>query len=736
MTAAVRRGGRPFGPRCAALLVCALLLAPAAGWAERRALLVGVQDYAPGIAALAPPLSGPANDVALMRRALLRLGTKEGAITTLVSGTAHPAYGARPADGPATRATILAALDRLAETAQPGDEVVILLAGHGTRLPAAGPGADADGWDEAFLPADFTLSREGGVTVARNHIRDGELGRRLSAILGRGASVWLIADTCHAGGLERNAGGPGVARLLPLVGWETGGLRDGNPPDPPGHGREALTPGRAMPGSAAFVGFYAAPSGSLALEAPLGPGDAGARPVHGLLSWAVAQALARGDGARFSDIARAARAGAWAWGRPAPEPVFAGDLGRATGFPGAGFPGGGGSGLSVRAAPDGALRVDGGRLDGIGTGDLLDVALPGGGFAVEVQAAGLVEARVAPVAGAAGAGALAALIAAEGLDPARFRDRWLADRAPAMVARPRAAGLSEAVRLALPEGLPPALSARIEAAVALASAEVALAPVAPGAAADVALAVADGAILAEWDPAQEAGGPMLRAEGASVAEIAGLIVRAARARRLVTAATAFAATPAAQGLSAELLVAPAAGAGGACAPLTEVPVAALPGAVPAGRAGRCDHVQLRLANAGAGPLDLAPFYLAPDGGLHYLPGYPGGDLYGLRLDPGASAFVSFTEDGSLPGPARLIVLALPPRPDAPFPADLRALAAPGPALRTGGGTRTAPLAALARLLVAAPVSVRLRGGGPAAVEGGDPGPAAGAVVLTLAVSGP
>jgi hypothetical protein len=744
---------------CAVVLVSALLQAMAAAdaRAERRVLLVGVQEYAPAIAARAPSLSGPANDVALMRRMLLRLGTPSEAITTLVSGAPHPTYGPLSADGPATRAQILAALDRLVEVAGQGDEVVILLAGHGAVLPAAGRHADADGLDEVFLPADFELSETGGVTTVRNHIRDEELGSRLSAILGRGASVWLIADTCHAAGIERNAAaigrGPGVARVLPLGDWETGTLRDGNPPEPGADGPSALGPGAAMSGSAAFVGFYAAPSGSLALEAPLGAAsadEAGGRPVHGLLTWAVVQALSRGETARFSDLARAARAGAWAWGWPAPEPVFAGDLARATGLPGDGA-----AGLAVRAAPDGTLRLGGGRLDGIGAGDVIDVVLsPGDGrFAVEVIAAGLVEAAVVPVIGAAGEGALAALIAAEGLEPVRFRDRWLADRAPAMVARTQPAHRAGAVRVARPGDLPPALSDRIEAALALASTSIALSPVAPGAEADIALSVGAGAIGAAWDPVQVEGGQIRRSIGATVPEIAELIVRAARARRLVSAAQAFAATPTARALSAEALVAPAERSSGPCTPLADVPVAALPGSAPSSTAGPCDHVQLRLENLGAGPLDVAPFYLAPDGALHYLQGYPGGDLFGLRLDPGAVAFVSFTEDGSLAGPVRLIVLALSAQPDAPYPVDLRALAAPGPVLRSADagsaavagsdgpieGNSRSELSALAEVLVAAPRSASISRGGSAIVSGMDapsPVPEAGAVVLSLEVSGP
>ncbi|MEM6897510.1 MAG: caspase family protein, partial [Pseudomonadota bacterium] len=93
-----------------------LLFAPTlAVAAPDRALLVGVTEYDPSLAAVAPPLAGPGNDVALMADVLQDLGTSPDAITVLTE--------AAP-----TRAAILAALDSLAIGATPGEEIAIFLA--------------------------------------------------------------------------------------------------------------------------------------------------------------------------------------------------------------------------------------------------------------------------------------------------------------------------------------------------------------------------------------------------------------------------------------------------------------------------------------------------------------------------------------------------------------------------------------------------------------------------------
>src|SRR5262245_59571847 len=116
---------------------------------RRHALLVGVTRYP----ALPPKfqLEGPANDVELLRRTLgERFGFPAADIVILTEP-------GRPQRRP-TRSNIQREFRRLAAAARPGDQVVILLSGHGSQQPESDPPdpvhPEADGLDETFLPAD------------------------------------------------------------------------------------------------------------------------------------------------------------------------------------------------------------------------------------------------------------------------------------------------------------------------------------------------------------------------------------------------------------------------------------------------------------------------------------------------------------------------------------------------------------------------------------------------------
>jgi hypothetical protein len=155
------------------------------------------------------PLSGPANDVWLMRRMLeerYRFPT-EG-IVTLTEDEGTP-------DRRPTRANIEREFRRIADQAREGDQVVILLSGHGSRQPENDPPdpqfPEPDGIDEIFLPADVSKG-EGTPVRVPNAIVDDELGRWLRAITAKKAYVWIIFDCCHSGTMTR---GTEVVRELP-----------------------------------------------------------------------------------------------------------------------------------------------------------------------------------------------------------------------------------------------------------------------------------------------------------------------------------------------------------------------------------------------------------------------------------------------------------------------------------------------------------------------------------------
>jgi len=154
--------------------------APAAKEVGRRALLVGVRSY--DHLSRSCHLSGPANDVRLMRGLLekqFRFLPTDIVTLTEVEGTPNR----RP-----TRANIEREFHQLAERVRQGDQVVILLAGHGGRQPEQVPPdpefPEPDGIDEIFLPADVSSWR-GFPERVSNAIIDNEIGAWLRAITDR-----------------------------------------------------------------------------------------------------------------------------------------------------------------------------------------------------------------------------------------------------------------------------------------------------------------------------------------------------------------------------------------------------------------------------------------------------------------------------------------------------------------------------------------------------------------------
>jgi hypothetical protein len=166
---------------------------------SRRALLIGVTKYhhLPD-----QRLDGPANDVRLLRRLLVeRYQFPEDDIVTLTEDEGTP-------DRRPTRANIEREFHRLAERAQAGDQVVVLLSGHGSRQPESSPPdpvhPEPDGIDEVFLPADVS-SWKGFPERVPNAIVDDEIGAWLDAIIAKRAYVWAIFDCCHSGTMTRGS---------------------------------------------------------------------------------------------------------------------------------------------------------------------------------------------------------------------------------------------------------------------------------------------------------------------------------------------------------------------------------------------------------------------------------------------------------------------------------------------------------------------------------------------------
>lgn len=185
-----------FGRR--AFLALSLFAVAAAMGAEprRRALLVGIDDYAlQQVSARErdfPNLDGAVNDVQLMRDLLLsvyRFRPEE--IITLENQAA-------------TREAILGSIERdLLHGAQKGDVYLFYFSGHGSQVFNS-LSEEEDRMDESIVPADT----RGGAA----DIRDKELRRRLQPLLDRGARLTVILDSCHSGSGAR---GGDKARLAP-----------------------------------------------------------------------------------------------------------------------------------------------------------------------------------------------------------------------------------------------------------------------------------------------------------------------------------------------------------------------------------------------------------------------------------------------------------------------------------------------------------------------------------------
>lgn len=235
-----------------------MLLLSSPAFAEKHALLIGAGEYDnPNI----PDLVAVSNDIALMISLSKNLGVKDVNIR-LLAEKAEAENSGLTSRSRATRNAILEELNRLAESARLGDEILIYYSGHGSQQPdttSKNVGRDeADGWDEIILPVD-TGSWSINEQKISNVITDDELGRYLDNIRIRGANVWLIMDSCNSGTLLRSdiSGLRQVKAVAPYdlgipSAWGWGGFSTKEAPMSEVRGK--------------ITAFYAAPSNQLALS--------------------------------------------------------------------------------------------------------------------------------------------------------------------------------------------------------------------------------------------------------------------------------------------------------------------------------------------------------------------------------------------------------------------------------------------------------------------------------------
>jgi Caspase domain len=290
----------------------------AKGSAGRKlALLVGCTRY--DNLAERFSLKGPGNDVVLMRKVLTgRFGFADKHIVTLAD---VPGAAGRP-----TRANIKSQFERLAKEAKAGDQVMIVMGGHGSQQPERVAGSESDGLDETFLPCDAG-PWDGSNQAVTNAIIDDEFEVWTSAITDRGASLFLVLDCCHSGTLLR--GGDEVLReiaegdlvpqqVLDRARKGAAARRDAT------RGGEAKAPtARPENKTPRLVALYACQRHEPTVERPMPPD--GGEQRYGLLSYTVCQILTQAQSSMtYRELAQRVQAQYVQWGRVAPTPLLDG----------------------------------------------------------------------------------------------------------------------------------------------------------------------------------------------------------------------------------------------------------------------------------------------------------------------------------------------------------------------------------------------------------------------------
>lgn len=282
-----------------------------------RALLVGVSDYPDAFSEIVstPDLVGAGNDVYLMARVLQSRGASPEHLAILTDAPAR--HGFRPRGRP-TLAAIRQAFASLASVIRRGDQVVVLLSGHGYQQPERIAGNELDRLDEVYLPLDASFRRGpdgyaertgSGLVRFEGALVDDEIRVLIQALRDRGANVFLIADFCHSGDSTR--GGTPAADAT----------------------AERSTLGDLPPAVGNYVAFFATPSSAIARQGQV-PAWADNSEPHGVLTGYTAMALSDPRVVTYRDLAVRVQAfvrehnGYTSYSERAPPPQFEGPLNR------------------------------------------------------------------------------------------------------------------------------------------------------------------------------------------------------------------------------------------------------------------------------------------------------------------------------------------------------------------------------------------------------------------------
>lgn len=665
--------------------------------AERYALLIGVSDYEVTPSSAIDPLEGPRNDVHLLYNALRDHWDPSASIKVLADGIEKSAYGAPfPRTAPPTRNAILAALEELAETARKGDEVIVYFSGHGAQLQERQMGSEPDGLDEFFLPIDFKVdAQEGSDTVSiKNHILDDEIGSYLKAIISKGASVWLIADTCHSGSLNR-AGLAGAKSRFVSLSSGNSKVIDLNDYENAVEKGESITSdssnqsidlGQTMGGH--YVGFFASPPDQRSYEYRL-PSTApkNEQRVHGLLTWELVRAIRKGTAQTFGHLARTITNSYLQWGNGQTRAVFAGSLGTEVFLENKGEPY-----WTMNLSADEQFFVEAGVLHGVHEGAIFSVALHGD----ETDSAPLFYARVIE---SGFSKSRLEIVRSEPKMRSRVKeavisswgttsvdqltlDRWLKDNVGRFEAKLESRAIPFALRVSKPVifgNSDPAALQKVNRVLSevrdlkQSQGTVAFELVTEADRADTRLVVSHDRVwfvpdLATFVTSGTGQPRSLAIDGLAKRAFAAELRQIASARNLVRAAAHFDDTEMARGLSVRVSLVPR-------SPINDV------GDCPETKSDMpkvvrgfsdtslepikitlCDIVHVDVRNSGGERVDVSPFYFSSISNYEYLDGYENGPYGGLAIDSGGTERFSFVQikDGDyyFSGDMRLLLIAV------------------------------------------------------------------------------
>ncbi|KAL6821602.1 caspase domain-containing protein [Trichoderma camerunense] len=175
---------------------------------QKWAVLIGINCYIPGNTrhpVYVKPLSGCVNDVEVAENYLVKHQHIEGQrIHKLIASFSSTNGSSLPAESPEnwpTYENMKEVFERVTMEANPDDIIYIHYSGHGGRVATIGPknknGDSSLRIDEALVPVDFNT---GG-----RYFMDIELACVLKRMADKGLHVTVVLDTCHSGGMGRNA---------------------------------------------------------------------------------------------------------------------------------------------------------------------------------------------------------------------------------------------------------------------------------------------------------------------------------------------------------------------------------------------------------------------------------------------------------------------------------------------------------------------------------------------------